>query len=553
MWCAVVCAIGGAAARVRAVDRVLLAHAAGDALWVAQIVPRPSVTAGGPLGGPPPSPGPSEQTEIRVRHSQPGRTWRLLDVIPGRVTSMAARESQLAVLLSDGQWMTVFAEGSSSGQPLPAGGQLRVLADDGQTLWAVGAVTGEAGGLAAARADLARQALTTRPVFPPLATPGATRPTTTAATPVEAAGPATRLVLFRQTDGRWAAESELPAELTAVAADDLSVTVLGRSPTVAYRAADGSIRTLRCGPDGHGWETVGQLPATGHRVAAFELLADATIGPLLWTTTGAGDPGQVRDPARGGVARTLPWVGPPSLTGPPVAAVSGGYLRVIGTSAAKLYEQRYELTGTPVGTPAEVFVPPDLSDSPVLLWVQAMLLASLAFTIGTSVYRQVTPGGAVAASSAGPSTDADDSAPAGITPAPLSARAAAGGIDLLPLAVGVLAAMVVANHHPEESVPAASVWLVVAAAAVYLAHTTALESLTARSAGKWLTGLRVATPDGGRPAVWQLVTRNLLRVLDPLVWIVLSPLRQRTADVLAGTVVVRDARPPSPNPPEAGA
>ncbi len=175
----------------------------------------------------------------------------------------------------------------------------------------------------------------------------------------------------------------------------------------------------------------------------------------------------------------------------------------------------------------------------MLLWVQGLLLASLMFTVGTSFYRQFTPGGrAVAGTGAVRGAMAADAAT--VTPAPLSTRAAAGAIDLLPLAVGVLGSLVVQAMHPDEPPSAATVLLLLVGGGLYLAHTTVLEAITARSAGKWITGLRVATPDGGRPETWQLVARNLLRALDPLVWIVLSPLRQRTADVLAGTVVVRE-------------
>jgi uncharacterized RDD family membrane protein YckC len=556
-WCVLVWVIGGTTARVLASDRTLLAHAAGDALWVANVVPRPTFATGGPLVGPAlaPPPEPAEQTQVLVRHSLPGRAWRLLAVIPGRVTSMAARESELAVLLADGHWVTVWSDGTASGQPLPAGGQIRALADDGQTLWAVGAV---AGGLPAAREDLALEAAATRPVYPVSGV--STQPSTAPAVePPVKPGTEVRLVLFRQTDGRWAAESELPPALVNVAGDDLSVAVVGHAPTVAYRSADGSICELRWRDGGHGWEEVGRVPVdAAHPVAAFQLLADAATGPLLWTTAVGADPGRVRAAGGDAVAVPLRWPGPPPLTGLPVAAIAGGYLRVIGPSGIRAYEQRYELTGAPVGVPAEVAIPPDLGDTPALLWVQGMLLASLAFTIGTSVYRQVAPAGAVVAGSPDAGTADAGSAATGVAAAPRLAPAAAGAIDLVPLIACGLGAWAVASRHPDESMPAGAVWLVVVGAVLYLAHTTLLETLTARSAGKWITGLRVATTDGRRPEVWQLAARNVLRCLDPLVWIVLSPLRQRTADVLAGTVVVRDARPAAPpstpaSPPEAGA
>ncbi len=528
--------LAGLAGPAAAAERDLLVHAAGDGLWVAAVVPRPPEMTFGPMAGgsQPTSTGPAQQTMVWARANRPKQPWRVLSVIPGRVTSIAARESQLAVLMADGTWLTVFADGSSAtGEPLPADGRVVALGDDGHALWAVGSVVG--GRAAATRAT--------------------TGPTTTA---TAAAKLAERLVVFCQDGGRWSAVAELPADVGGPAADELSLAVVGRSPAVAYRRRDGSVHTVQAKADGSAWvETGAAAEPPGKPPAGFALLADpAAGGSVLWTTAGPADPGRVRAEA-GGVtvaAKPLVWAGPPPLTGTPAAALAGGYLRVVGSAAGSepgpnLFEQRYELTGAVVGAPAAVFVPQDLGDTTLMMWVQGLLLASLMFTVGTSFYRQFTPGGrAVAGVGAVRGAMAADVAT--VTPAPLSARAAAGGIDLVPLVAGALGAFIVQASHPEEALSAGAVLVLLVGAGLYLAHTTVLEATTARSAGKWIMGLRVATPDGGRPEVWQLVTRNLLRVLDPLVWIVLSPLRQRTADVLAGTVVVRegDAGKTEPQP-----
>ncbi len=539
MVCLIAAAIAGAFAPAAAAERGLLAHAAGDSLWVAAVVSRPADSYGPPAGNAPASP--SVLTQIWARPSQPGKPWRLLTVLPGRVTSMGSRDTQLAVLMAGGQWMTVYDGGSASGQPLPAGGRLVTLADDGHGLWAVGVVRG---GIAKARADLDRMAAATQASSSDQPYALTTRPTTAAA-PTDAASDLAAPVVFRQDGGRWAAVAELPPGMTT---EELSVVVVGRTPTVAARVADGSIRISRW-HDGN-WDEVGRFHPGGQQAgAAFALVSNGN-GTALWLTPGGTDPGTIRPLATGAAepdVRQLKWVGPPPLTATPAVAVAAGYLRVIGVGGAKVnepgkpYEQRYEMNGTPVGGPTEVLVPSE-GDTTFLVWVQGLLLASLAFAIGTSVYRQVTPGSAL---NAGAKRD-DDAAAADVAPAPLGARAAAGAIDLLPLAGCALVALVTAARHPEPTLPAGIVWLLVTGVAIYLAHTTLLEALTARTAGKWMTGLRVATLDGGRPAVWQLVARNGLRVLDPLVWIVLSPLRQRTADVLAGTIVVREAAPASP-------
>lgn len=84
---------------------------------------------------------------------------------------------------------------------------------------------------------------------------------------------------------------------------------------------------------------------------------------------------------------------------------------------------------------------------------------------------------------------------------------------------------------------------------VTVAHTTVFEYVTARSIGKWLTGLYVADLTGKPAAPWPCTSRALTRVFDlfaPLILIivVISPARQRLGDILAETTVVM--RKPEP-------
>jgi len=90
--------------------------------------------------------------------------------------------------------------------------------------------------------------------------------------------------------------------------------------------------------------------------------------------------------------------------------------------------------------------------------------------------------------------------------------------------------------------------ILASAVALYILHTTLVETLTGRSAGKWVFGLKVVTMQGAAPQKSQLLIRNLLRVIDPLVMIIISPQRQRSADAVAGTMVV--PLEPLPEPPD---
>ena len=122
--------------------------------------------------------------------------------------------------------------------------------------------------------------------------------------------------------------------------------------------------------------------------------------------------------------------------------------------------------------------------------------------------------------------------------APLGRRFSAGVIDLFPLIIGIAIFEGPISDALREVVLAASVGL-------YLLHTAIGEMFTGRSLGKWLMGLRVVNLAGERASWPSLLLRNLLRVIDvgllfvPLIVVVISPLRQRTGDVAAGTLVVQ--------------
>jgi uncharacterized RDD family membrane protein YckC len=127
--------------------------------------------------------------------------------------------------------------------------------------------------------------------------------------------------------------------------------------------------------------------------------------------------------------------------------------------------------------------------------------------------------------------------------APLGRRAAAGTIDLFPLIIG----MAVLEHF---SSPAEWELVTAISMGLYILLTALTEMISGRSLGKWLMGLEVVSLTGDRPPRWSLLVRNLLRVIDvglffvPLAVVMLSPLRQRTGDVAAGTLVVQSVDPP---------
>jgi uncharacterized RDD family membrane protein YckC len=487
----------------------VLAHASADRIWVARIE---SVDSGT---------GPTEQTRILIRKSGPSPQWNNLTTIPARAVALACRSSQLVVLLSNGDWMTVWGPAAgASGTPLPAGGRIRALGDDGETLWAVGAVHG---GIDAVRLA------TTQPATQPVEQTSTTLPTTGPVVDPQASQPI-KLVLFEQQSGAWQPIAEFPADALVPPSGEIALAIVGGQPLVSFAMENGSIGTMRLTAD-HTWEDIGLiLPPAGEKIDDFQLL-EAGDGPQLYL---AGNRGAGRLCALTGSRASvdLAWQGGHAPDSVPAAIAAGGYLRVIGKSGKNLYEQRYDTVGAPVGDCAQLSVPVEFSSSQIEYWVNGALCFALAFSVGATLYRRTTQS----------KNDIELKIP---DPAPFVPRLGAGLIDLLPVLI-VMGWFAIHDDTSSDQLQQIQQLPALIASAVaivvYLLHTTITELFTTRTLGKWLFGLRVVTDYGEKPRPWQLLIRNLLRVIDllcfPLLLVAISPLRQRSADLAAGTMVV---------------
>lgn len=138
--------------------------------------------------------------------------------------------------------------------------------------------------------------------------------------------------------------------------------------------------------------------------------------------------------------------------------------------------------------------------------------------------------------------------PQGVVLAELGWRALAGAIDLLP---PVLIAAFVFNipvfelmqYWPGHSGDWYDMLPGTLAIALFVAHTTVSELWTAKTLGKLITGMHVATLDGRPPNMWQVLVRNAMKAFDLVALLLLImplalPNRQRLGDLVAGTVVV---------------
>jgi len=100
---------------------------------------------------------------------------------------------------------------------------------------------------------------------------------------------------------------------------------------------------------------------------------------------------------------------------------------------------------------------------------------------------------------------------------------------------------------PASELPEAKLllWWAVTAGG-YSLYSLAMELIARRSLGKMLTGVHVLSDEGTPPATWQILVRNLTRLVEllPQFWVlallmVISRNRQRLGDVFARTVAVR--------------
>src|SRR5688500_8645264 len=115
-----------------AAARDLQAHGSDKRLWLARVEPSPAK--------------PSEQVTVLFVREDFTSDWRRLPALQTRVTGLASRGSQLAILLENGEWRLMTETSFASGRPLPDGGRMVALASDATALWAVARVPAAKGG-----------------------------------------------------------------------------------------------------------------------------------------------------------------------------------------------------------------------------------------------------------------------------------------------------------------------------------------------------------------------------------------------------------------------
>ncbi len=481
------------AALAEARNENLLAHGAEDRFWIAQYVPKSASQPDVP-----------PHTVVYVRGAGDSSFFRFREA-GGHILALAHRGEQLGLLLEGGEWVMASDAGTSSeGPPLPGGAQVIDLAGGDDTFWAIGT-----GGVIPAPATV--------PTEP------STAPTTNAA-PATTQSVAFPPSLFRLDDGVWKSLGPIPRAAT-IGVERSSLAIIDHVPCLAFVDGTRVVRVVQF--DGSEWRTVALLSSDAPVTTARLLRGTSRL--VVWIAREhAADTLDFFSGATPARHVALSFV--PASADSVAVACALGRIRVLFSSGASVSEQDLDVAdGSIAGTVTKISFPAEVPVSGIVRVMQYVVWTALFVAIlGAMRWRRRMQG---------MTFDLEK-----MHIAPLARRASAGLIDLFPFIIGIAVFEQPLSSQSREIVMAASI-------GVYLLHTALGEMLTCRTLGKWLLGMRVVSLTGQRPPLISLLLRNVLRVIDvglgfvPLVVVILSPLRQRTGDVAAGTLVVRSDEP----------
>ncbi len=516
----------------------LLAHGSRLAFWYAIVGFSPQDAA-------------ELQTQVFVRDTHTKQQWVELAPLSGRAVALADDASrdtesnavtpddsdasgQMAdavALMEDGQWALVSDTGDNrSANNIPGRGRILAMCNDADTLWAVGKTL----------SPTTLPSPATQPSTNPAASPLGFNPALSMAMQAQLlASP--RFALFKFQRGQWS-EVGPPPPGAALATDaDLSMAMLGTLPAVAFQQADHSIAIWQFAPD-LTWHPAGVINPDYSGVY-FKLLSGAD-SLMLWAAPDKG-PGSlyINGPSWSApipLKVTDQNAGSAAAATARAVAVALDRVRLLWLSDDKVYQQVYDMTGTPVSLSAAIQpaeVQPIINLPP---WFLVTLVGLV--TMATLVALRNQPVAMVRTASG-----------AGLALAPLGLRILSGLIDALPL---LAAAMWSSSDMAvrDDAHAQLFVYSVLAGFAVYILHTFLGELFFSASIGKFLTGLSVVDKSGKPPRPRQIIIRNLLRIVEwPIMLIVAwrTPLRQRIGDLLAGTTVVLSNPPTEDEDPPA--
>jgi uncharacterized RDD family membrane protein YckC len=505
-----VCVAGALASAADAApkQRDLLACAGEDRFWIARVQLAKSDS------------GTYEQTSILYREKWSGNGgWTPMEPIIGRVVSIASNRGELLLVLDNGQWQIADAGEYRAGPPAPQGDQMLAIADEQDAVWAI--VHGK--------------------IAPVQSSQPATAPALQPATQPD------RLVACRFSGGQWSDAHPLPQAVPAVPSQ-LSLLVVNQLPMLAWRSAADSISVIEWLPAGN-WSQPLVVPIAAD-CGDFELLA-IHEHPVLWVSAAQPASTRISNPSVGRGAgemivvgdfsRKLPLRIPASLAsvaGPQTVLSAFGNLRWVVAAGDNQIEQDYSLSDFPESLPPttrpSVVSSAEPAPIPLLPWAAGgavwIALAAMAALRQRNILAVEPPAARRGAK---------------LRLASLGVRFVAGLVDLGPLLIVVAIVHPQAVENPLANAEMRSLQgLTEIATLVYVLHTLVAELICGQSIGKMIFGLRVVGPEGNPPRPVAVLLRNVMRFLDtvglgfPLLLVLISPLRQRVGDLVAGTVVI---------------
>ncbi len=432
-------------------------------------------------------------SSIRARIDPVTGKWTEIARLQTGVTRIVAVGDRLAALTEQGDLRLLWPGGATLVPPLPGGRHLVQIASEGSTLWAIGA---------------------------PLADSSTTKPSATK--PTAAAASQARSQLLRWTGSTWMIEATLPPEAPRAP----SLAIYRGVPHIAYTTREWAfVDCLRQSE----WTRLRQLP----QATDLRLINNAPAPLLVWSDGGVEF--SVMDLSANPPVPLRTF----SISSPNDFGVVTGNLRAVSMVDDK--SEKIEQRGSYDLGRGEAFGP-----NPIAQWTSPEVAAQQTQWMQMLVMGLMTAAMVLTLRSR-PPLPVEMLGRAGIRLAPLGRRMAAGLIDALPF---ILASLYVYmkldpesqsfDHVTTELLPE------VIGVVVYLLHVTVSEVIWGRSIGKMIFGLRVVKNDGTPLTPGRAILRNVMRVLDvslliPLVFVLISPLRQRIGDLAAGTLVVTKA------------
>jgi hypothetical protein len=328
----------------------------------------------------------------------PAGDWQDLGAVYGRAVALAESQGDLAILLEDGSWKRRTPSGLATGPVIPGSGPVLAWASSPHDLYAIRSVEGGIEGVTTRpTAEAPRRSYDVAAATPPSSAPAtrpsadpgpsiATRPTAApASTPRPATRPS-RPILLRFEQGQWVAAADLPPDVDATRA---ALAVVANKVLLATPTDGGTIRTFAL-TDGH-WQPFGQIrPAA--RPGGFGLLAAAggTL-PALWTIHLDGQMLLYLKREGEDWTQATPFQLPPNLpeNAQRTLASAAGELRLVVRKDGKIFERRYDTTGSPRSELVELPTPQQGFHPDAMFWaIRGFVIAGMVLVMLLTFYHR---------------------------------------------------------------------------------------------------------------------------------------------------------------------